>query len=228
MSRRERRSQTGRLPRWNACSNKLPLPASSSPNGVRKNCRICPISFASNSPINFAHWLGKLANLNVARTGPRGIAPHKPLMLLTVIDLIESGDIPGGWVRYDVRLVSRFGDYWELVQDRQRNSPEIPMPFHALGSDKDKIWERFTSDGQNNATWLAGKLTALNGCPITVSPVLVLPGWWVDAKGKDPVAVFNPKGPPGFLEGRASVLSEKQFRAINAQLEERCQIDLTR
>jgi predicted restriction endonuclease len=50
-------------------------------------------------------WLGKLANLNVARTGPRGIAPHKPLMLLTVIDLIESGDIPDGWVKYDVRLV---------------------------------------------------------------------------------------------------------------------------
>ena len=35
-------------------------------------------------------------------------------MLLTVIDLIESGDIPDGWMKYDVRLVSRFRDYWEL------------------------------------------------------------------------------------------------------------------
>jgi putative restriction endonuclease len=94
------------------------------------------------------HWLGKLANLNVARTESRGLAPHKPLMLLTVIDLIVSGDIPDGWVRYDVRLVSRFRDYWELVQDRQRNAPEIPMPFHALGGDKDKVWECFTADGQ--------------------------------------------------------------------------------
>jgi putative restriction endonuclease len=50
---------------------------------------------------------GKLANLNVARTEARGAAPHKPLMLLTVIDLIESGDIPDGGVKYDVRLVSR-------------------------------------------------------------------------------------------------------------------------
>lgn len=58
-------------------------------------------------------------------------------MLLTVFDLIEAGDIPDGWVRYDVRLVSRFRDYWELVQDRQRNSPDIPMPFNALGGDKD-------------------------------------------------------------------------------------------
>ena len=50
-------------------------------------------------------WLCKLANLNVARTADRGAAPHQPLMLLTVIDLIESGDIPDGWVKYDVRLV---------------------------------------------------------------------------------------------------------------------------
>ena len=94
------------------------------------------------------HWLGKLANLNAARTAARGIAPHKPLMLLTVIDLIESGDLPDGWVPYDVRLVSRFRDYWELVRERQRNQPDIPMPFHALGGDRDRIWQRFTADGQ--------------------------------------------------------------------------------
>ena len=46
--------------------------------------------------MNCNHWLGRLANLNAARTAERGIAPHKPLMLLTVIDLIESGDVPDG------------------------------------------------------------------------------------------------------------------------------------
>lgn len=107
-------------------------------------------------------WLGKLANLNVARTGPRGIAPHKPLMLLTVFDLIESGDIPDTWVKYDVRLVSRFRDYWDLVQERQRNAPEIPMPFHALGGDKDKVWERFTADGQPSAAKASTRLCSLD------------------------------------------------------------------
>jgi putative restriction endonuclease len=91
-------------------------------------------------------WLGNLANLKAARTAARGTAPHKPLMLLTVIDLIESGDVPDGWVHYDVRLVSRFRDYWELVQERQRNSADIPMPFHALGGDG--VWQRFTREGQ--------------------------------------------------------------------------------
>ena len=65
-------------------------------------------------------WLGKLANLNAARTEARGIAPHKPLMLLTVIDLIESGDIPDGWVRYDVRLVSRLREVGREVLNRNR------------------------------------------------------------------------------------------------------------
>lgn len=95
-----------------------------------------------------SRWLGKLGNLNVSRSGSRGPAPHKPLMLLTLIDLVEAGEIGAdGWVVYDVRLVSRFRDYWDLVLARQRNAPEIPMPFHALGSERDRIWTRHTSEG---------------------------------------------------------------------------------
>ena len=107
-------------------------------------------------------WLSKLATLNIARTEARGAAPHKPLMLLTVIDLIESGDIPDGWVKYDVRLVSRFRDYWELVLERQRNQPDIPMPFHALGGDKDQVWETFTADGQPSKAKATTRLCSLD------------------------------------------------------------------
>jgi putative restriction endonuclease len=112
--------------------------------------------------MNCNHWLGKLANLNAARTEGRGIAPHKPLMLLTVIDLIESGDISDGWVKFDVRLVSRFRDYWELVLERQRNQPDIPMPFHALGGERDQIWERFTADGQPSLAKATTRLCSLD------------------------------------------------------------------
>lgn len=81
---------------------------------------------------------------------------------------------------------------------------------------------------QNNATWLSDKLTALNGSPVSVTPVLVFPGWWVEAKGKGPVAVMNPKGLRSFLNGRGLALSDERQRAINAQLEERCRIDLSK
>jgi putative restriction endonuclease len=109
-----------------------------------------------------AHWLGKLGNLHVARTKQRGLAPHKPLMLLTVIDLIESGDIPDGWVQFDVSLVSRFRDYWELVLERQRNQPDIPMPFHALGGDRDQVWSRFTTGGELSASKATTRLCFLD------------------------------------------------------------------
>jgi len=79
----------------------------------------------------------------------------------------------------------------------------------------------------NNATWLADKLSSLNGTPIYVTPALVFPGWWVEAKGKGEVTVLNHKQLRSFLTGRHSILTEERQRAINAQLEERCRIDLS-
>ncbi len=106
----------------------------------------------------------------------------------------------------------------KVIFDGQQLFFPAPMEADRHGLDQAKA----------NADWLAGKLTALNGAPVSVAPVLVLPGWWVEAKGKGPVAAFNPKSLPGFLTGRSTVLSPAQFNAINAQLEERCRIDLTR
>lgn len=81
---------------------------------------------------------------------------------------------------------------------------------------------------RNNADWLSSKLTAWNGRPITVTPVLVMPGWWVERTGKGPVFVLNPKELPSFLSGRPQILSPQEQRSIAKQLEERCQIDLSR
>lgn len=81
---------------------------------------------------------------------------------------------------------------------------------------------------QRNASWLSDKLTALNARPIEVLPVLVLPGWWIEANARGPVSVLNPKGLASFLKGRSAVFSVEQQRAIANQLEERCRIDLSR
>ncbi len=106
------------------------------------NHGIDPITNLSMSKVP-SLWLGKLATLNVARPAERGAAPHKPLMLLTVIDLIESGDIPDGWVKFDVHLVSRFRDYWELVLGTHaccralaqlEIDPRLPHPVEQAGN----------------------------------------------------------------------------------------------
>ncbi|MGB6223040.1 HNH endonuclease [Haloferula sp.] len=109
-----------------------------------------------------AYWLGKLANLNAARTEARGIAPHKPLMLLSVIDLIEAGEFKDALVPFHARLVSQFRSYWDLVLDRQRNRPDIAMPFNALGGIHDSIWERFDEHGAPSSSKLTTRLCKLD------------------------------------------------------------------
>lgn len=93
---------------------------------------------------------------------------------------------------------------------------------HPMGADRHGL-DQVT----RNATWLADKLTALNGTAISVEPTLVLPGWWIETKTRGSVIVMNPKGLGSVLNGRKPILSDAQLRAINAQLEERCRIDLS-
>jgi hypothetical protein len=39
-------------------------------------------------------WFGVAARLNVSRSkGPKGMAPNKPLLLLSIIDLVEAGKV---------------------------------------------------------------------------------------------------------------------------------------
>ncbi|RYD44653.1 MAG: hypothetical protein EOP83_31185, partial [Verrucomicrobiaceae bacterium] len=109
-----------------------------------------------------AQWLGKLGNLHAARTKQRGLAPHKPLMLLSVIDLIEAGEFQDAFVPFLARLVSQFRSYWDLVLDRQRNRPDIAMPFNALGGDRDAIWERFDEHGSPSKSKLTTRLCKLD------------------------------------------------------------------
>lgn len=95
---------------------------------------------------NSETWLKRLVALNVARTERRGLAPHKPLLLLTIMDMVEDGTLQSPWIPYSPELFFRFSCYWDLVHDRQQNRPDLRMPFHALGGKRDRLWERFTAD----------------------------------------------------------------------------------
>jgi putative restriction endonuclease len=111
---------------------------------------------------NRAHWLGKLANLNAAKTPGLGVAPHKPLMIFSVMDLIEMRILRDRWVAYDADLVTRFRDYWDHVVVRRRNLPEITLPFNALGGERDAVWERFDEHGHPSKSKLTTRLCHLD------------------------------------------------------------------
>ena len=79
------------------------------------------------------YWLHKLATLRIdrARGNP---APHKPLLLLVILEMAEKGEIPSREVALSPNLAFRFSVFWSVVAKRRRQAPEVRLPFHHLGS----------------------------------------------------------------------------------------------
>src|SRR2546421_11204045 len=70
-------------------------------------------------------------------------APHKPLLLLAVIDLIEQGAIPENNIEPSPMIVESFLKYWNLLS---LEKPRIFLPFYHLKSDG--FWHLHAKAGQ--------------------------------------------------------------------------------
>lgn len=79
-------------------------------------------------------WLDKLSKLRVDRASGDP-APHKPLLLLVVLDLAEEGLLPPKMLPLTPELASRFLSYSSIVAKRRSQRPDVRYPFHHLGSD---------------------------------------------------------------------------------------------
>jgi hypothetical protein len=78
---------------------------------------------------------------------------------------------------------------------------------------------------ERNAIWLTDTIKADTGERVFVTPILTLPGWWVEQKpGRESrlAKVTNPKTLARFLPAGPAVLNEKQINAIASKLEARC------
>ena len=106
-------------------------------------------------PKNQRYWLHELATLRIdrARGNP---APHKPLLLLVILEMAEKGEISGREVRLSPDLAFRFSAYWSIVAHRRAQPPDVRLPFHHLGSSG--IWQPLTEDGKSSPD---KKLTAI-------------------------------------------------------------------
>jgi putative restriction endonuclease len=91
-------------------------------------------------------WLAKLTKLNAAtgRGECRGKAPHKPLILLCLLDMAESGELPARAFARSPGLVLRFRSYGSIVTDRWPTRLDIRLPFYHLSSQG--FWEPFDAE----------------------------------------------------------------------------------
>jgi len=79
-------------------------------------------------------WFLRISKLKVDRS--RGdLAPHKPLLLLVLLEMAEQGALPGDTIALTPELSFRFLTYWSVVAHRRSQPPNIRLPFHHLQSD---------------------------------------------------------------------------------------------
>jgi putative restriction endonuclease len=81
----------------------------------------------------------QLTSLNRGNT-TFGKAPHKPILLLAVVDGFEKGYLWGKEVPISEELLTSFHDYWKLLVDTG-NDANFSLPFFHLGSEKSGIWQ---------------------------------------------------------------------------------------
>jgi hypothetical protein len=73
------------------------------------------------------------------------------------------------------------------------------------------------------AAWLTKWLSSAVGDPVKVSPMVTIPGWFIERKSPNGVPVLNPKQVKTYLGAKKEVLlSESMIKRICHQLEQRC------
>ena len=96
------------------------------------------------------HWLGKLTKLNPNKARPgsacRGYAPHKPLLLLCLIDMAQAGELTSRTFARSAALVLRFRSYGTIIAERWPSKLDVRLPMFYLRTQK--FWECFNASMQ--------------------------------------------------------------------------------
>lgn len=78
---------------------------------------------------------------------------------------------------------------------------------------------------RDNARHLSTHLSSATGEKVSVEPILVLPGWWVESTTNQPLLVLNPKQLLGNLPRRPKKLDPAQIQRIAYQLERMAEME---
>jgi len=111
--------------------------------------------------MNLDEYIKKFKNLRVDRASKKtkgSVAPHKPILLLSIIKLIEDKEISSNHIHITPELIATFKEYWELLANPQFTR-EIPLPFYFLSSDK--FWRLIPNPGQDDSTLFAKPIKSL-------------------------------------------------------------------
>ncbi|MFM7365366.1 MAG: HNH endonuclease [Cuspidothrix sp.] len=83
---------------------------------------------------NLILYCQKLSNLNVSNSKKRGTALHKPILILSVIDLINRDIIDTNEIRVSDELIETFEQYWQIIGSHSY-AGGLHYPFFHLQSE---------------------------------------------------------------------------------------------
>ncbi len=92
------------------------------------------ISFQYNLPF----YIYAFSHLRVDKA--RGIAPHKPILLLSIIHQFELGNISDRRIYITPELTSSFADFWNSLVETN-HTKKFALPFYHLSSEKGNWWK---------------------------------------------------------------------------------------
>jgi predicted restriction endonuclease len=90
-------------------------------------------------PETLRKYIGIFRDLHRNQNPKWGMAPHKPVLLLAVIDEIERGDIRDNFIELTPELVAAFRAYWRVLVPPDTWLEKIVNPFRFMV--QDGFWE---------------------------------------------------------------------------------------
>ena len=93
-------------------------------------------------------------------SGKLGKAPHKPILILAVIEAIEKGIITENKIYITPELLSYFRNYWNALVTTG-HSPNFALPFFHLKNEKSKVWALKTMPGFEKAITSSNSIRSL-------------------------------------------------------------------
>lgn len=112
-------------------------------------------------------FLQHILSLNQSQT-KYGKAPHKPILLLSVIESFENGEVFGNRVKITENLLERFHDIWNMLVKTQ-NVPNFALPFYHLKNGKGNFWNLETFAGKDIPTTKSKSIKSFKALTETVA-----------------------------------------------------------
>jgi putative restriction endonuclease len=88
---------------------------------------------------NLAYYCQRFLELNVSRT-EKGEAPYQPILLLSVIDLIEQGLIKANHIHITEELRDTFNKYRNILSPDRKFDSSLSLPFFHLQNEDHQFW----------------------------------------------------------------------------------------